>query len=76
MSGTVYGWEEDYAIVYPMLPVRLHISYGANNANQAFAEKVQGRDYTDLTMAAKSYGGGHIGMIPAAFTDAMAFALA
>ena len=76
MSGTVYGWEEDYAIVYPMLPVRLHISYGANNANQAFAEKVQGRDYTDLTMAAKSYGGGHIGLIPAAFTDAMAFALA
>jgi hypothetical protein len=76
MNGTVYGWEEDYAIVYPMLPVRLHISYGANNANQAFAQKVQGRNYTDLAMAAKSYGGGHIGMIPAAFTDAIAFALA
>ena len=76
MSDTVYGWEEDYAIVYPMLPVRLHISYGANTANQAFSEKVQGRRYTDLAMAAKLYGGGHIGMIPAAFTDAIAFALA
>ena len=76
MSGTVYGWEEDYAIVYPMLPARLHISYGANMANQAFSEKVQGRRYTDLAMAAKVYGGGHIGMIPEAFTDAIAFALA
>ena len=76
MSGTVYGWEEDYAIVYPMLPVRLHISYGANTANQAFSEKVQQRRYTDLAMASKAYGGGHIGMIPAAFTDAIAFALA
>jgi hypothetical protein len=76
MSGTVYGWEENYAIVYPMLPARLHVSYGANVANQAFAQRVQGRDYTDLAMAAKAYSGGHIGMIPAAFTDAIAFALA
>ena len=48
----------------------------ANTANAAFAQQVQGRGYTGLALAAKFYAGGHIGMIPAAFTDAIAFALA
>jgi hypothetical protein len=76
LRPTVYGWEEDYAIVYPMLPVRLHISFSANTANQGFALQVQGRAYTGLAMATQFYLGGHLGMIPDAFADAIAFALA
>ena len=76
MPSTVYGWETDYHLVNVSLAVRLHVSYAANRANQAFSAQVQGRAYTGLAMASQSYGGGHLGMIPAAFTDAMAFALA
>jgi len=76
MPSTVYGWETDYHLVNVSLAVRLHVSYAANLANQAFSAQVQGRAYTGLAMASQSYGGGHLGMIPAAFTDAMAFALA
>ena len=59
----------------PTLAVRLHISYSANTANTAFAQQVQARGYSGLALAAAFYGGGHIGMIPAAFSDAIAFAL-
>ncbi len=76
MSATVYGWESAYAAANPSLAVRLHISYSANTANLAFAQQVQGRGYAGLAMAAQFYAGGHIGMIPAAFSDAIAFALA
>jgi len=76
MPSTVYGWETDYHLVNVSLAVRLHVSYAANLANQAFSAQVQGRAYTGLAMASQSYGGGHLGMIPAAFTDAVAFALA
>jgi hypothetical protein len=76
MNATVYGWESDYALVNPSLAVRLHISYSANGANLPFSQQVQSRHYTGLAMATQMYGGGHIGMIPAAFTDAIAFALA
>ena len=76
MSATVYGWESAYAAANPSLAVRLHISYSANTANTAFAQQVQGRGYAGLAMAAKFYAGGHIGMIPLAFSEAIAFALA
>jgi hypothetical protein len=76
MSATVYGWDSAYAAANPSLPVRLHISYSANLANSDFSAKVASHHYVGLTMAAKSYDGGHIGMIPAAFGDALAFALA
>jgi hypothetical protein len=76
MTGTVYGWESAYAAANTALPVRLHISYSANVANDPFAQQVQARNYTGLALAAQFYAGGHIGMIPMAFTDAMAFALA
>jgi hypothetical protein len=76
MSATVYGWESAYAAANPSLAVRLHVSYSANTANLAFAQQVQGRGYAGLAMAAQFYAGGHIGMIPAAFSDAVAFALA
>jgi enterochelin esterase-like enzyme len=76
MSGTVYGWESGYAAVNASLPVRLHLSYSAVVDNGPFAARVQSRSYSGLAMAAKSYDGGHLGMIPAAFAEGVAFALA
>ena len=75
MSATVYGWETAYADVNIALPVRLHISYAANTANLAFAQQIQSRRYSGLALVAQFYGGGHIGMIPLAFADALALAL-
>jgi len=37
---------------------------------------LEGRGYTGFRLAVTQYGGGHIGMIPAAFSDALTFALA
>ncbi|HEY4956611.1 MAG TPA: alpha/beta hydrolase-fold protein, partial [Caldimonas sp.] len=76
MSPTVYGWESAYAGANSSLPVRLPVSYAANVANAAFAQQVDARHYAGLTLAAQFYVGGHLGMIPAAFADALAFAIA
>ena len=77
MSGTVSGWDSAYAGAHTALPVRLHVSYSANAAgNINFVEQLQSHHYTGLTLVSQAYGGGHIGMIPAAFTDALTFALA
>ncbi len=75
MEGTVNGWESDYAAAHSSLPVRLHVSYGGNLVNGTFVLRLQARQYSGLALAAQLYGGGHIGMIPAAFADALAFAL-
>jgi enterochelin esterase-like enzyme len=76
MRATVDGWEADFHAANAALQVRLHISYGANLGNESFGQQIQGRAYTGLAMASRFYGGGHIGMIPSAFRDALAFALA
>ena len=77
MSATVAGWESAYAAANTALPVRLHVSYSANaGGNITLVQQVQSRHYTGLTLVSQIYGGGHIGMIPAAFTDALTFALA
>jgi len=76
MSATVYGWEAAYAAANTSLAVRLHVSYGANMANEAFAQQVRSRNYAGLAMVSQFYTGGHIGMIPEAFKDALTFALA
>ena len=76
LSAEAYGWEAAYAAANTALPVRLHVSYSANVGNVAFAQQIEGRHYAGLTMAGQLYGGGHTGMIPAAFADALAFALA
>lgn len=76
MESTVYGWESAYAAANAALPVRLHVAYAGNQANAAFALRVQERRYAGLTLAAQFYSGGHIGMIPMAFAEALAFALA
>ena len=76
MGGTVFGWEAAYAAANTALPVRLHVSYSANGGNVALVQQIESRHYSGLAMASGFYAGGHIGMIPAAFSDALAFALA
>jgi predicted alpha/beta superfamily hydrolase len=77
MSGTVSGWESAYAAANSALPVRLHVSYSANvGGNVSLVQQMQSRHYTGLTLVSQIYGGGHTGMIPAAFTDALTFAIA
>lgn len=77
MSATVFGWEAAYFAANTALPVRLHVSYSANvGGNVALVTQLQLRGYAGLSMVAQFYAGGHTGMIPAAFTDALTFALA
>jgi len=77
MSGAVSAWESAYAAAHSALPVRLHVSYSANvGGNVALVQQIQSHHYTGLTLASQLYGGGHVGMIPAAFADALAFAIA
>lgn len=76
MSGTVYGWESAYAAANTALLVRLHVSYAANTGIVAFVQQIQSRHYSGLSLVSQVYAGGHIGMIPAAFSDALAFAIA
>ena len=75
MRETVYGWESAYAQANPALPVRLHLAYASNIDNVDLAAHIQGRRYAGLTLAAQAYAGGHVGMIPLAFAQALAFAL-
>jgi len=70
------GWEAAYAATNTSLPPRLHLAYAGNVANADLATHLQGRRYGGLTLAANACGSGHIGMIPIAFADALAFALA
>jgi len=74
MPATVAEWEQDYAAGYADLPVRLHVSYSGNVENPAFAQPCRIATTRNLTVEAHDYVGGHIGMIPAAFTAALAFA--
>ncbi|MDP3614367.1 MAG: alpha/beta hydrolase-fold protein, partial [Rubrivivax sp.] len=71
MQDTVYGWEAAYAAAHTTLPTRLHLAHAANVANIDFAAQLRGRRYSGLTLAAHAYGGGHVGMIPVAFADAL-----
>ena len=75
MPAIIYGWESSYAAANAALPVRVHLSYGANLDNEGFANQVRSRNYSQARFASAYYAGGHIGMIPAAFSDAMRFAL-
>lgn len=75
MPATVDGWEAAYAAANTDLPVKLHVSYAANLTNADFAQRIANRHYPRLASQAAFYAGGHIGMVPAAFTDALGFAL-
>jgi hypothetical protein len=53
------------------------VSYSANvSGNVTLVQQMQTGHYAGLSMVSQLYGGGHIGMIPAAFSDALTFALA
>ena len=75
-EASVYGWESAYAMANTALPVRLHVAHASNVANIPFAEHMKARDYDGLALVSQFYAGGHLGMIPQAFADAVAFALA
>lgn len=78
MPTTVFGWEEAYAAAHGgNLPVRLHVSYatlGNFAANQNYVLHLQQRPYGNLALAAQAYSGTHSGIVPMAYSDAMAFA--
>lgn len=79
MTDTAYGWERSYAASYSELPVRLHLSYatgGNYEANLRYSQAIEQRRYARLAFRAQAYDGGHTGIIPRAFADAVAFALA
>ena len=76
MPVIVYGWDESYSTRFSTLPVRVHVSYGANLANNPFVDQVLARHSGGLVLASSFYAGGHIGMIPAAFADAIGFVFA
>ena len=75
-EASVYRWESAYAAANTTLPVRLHVAHASNVGNIPFAAKVKSRNYGGLTMLSQFYEGGHLGMIPLAFAEALAFALA
>lgn len=77
MPGTAEAWEAAYAAAHTELPVRLHMSHTTiHSADIAFAQRIRDRRYAQLVASEQSYSGTHTGIIPAAFADALAFALA
>jgi enterochelin esterase-like enzyme len=76
MTQAVATWESGYAAANASLPVRLQVGYAANLQNGPFVDQLQSRHYTGLVLTSQAYAGGHIGMIPAAFADGIAFATA
>ncbi|MBI5720313.1 MAG: hypothetical protein HZC37_21775 [Burkholderiales bacterium] len=77
MPSVVESWEAAYAASFAALPVRLHMSHTATNTlDAAFAQRIRDRRYTQLSAHEQAYGGTHTGIIPMAFADAVAFAIA
>lgn len=79
MVSEVYGWDQAYAAAHAELPVRLHLSYAsAGNvvANVAFVPVIEQHHYTRLAFRQQGYSGTHGGIVPTAFTEGLAFALA
>lgn len=77
MPGVAEAWEAAYAAAFTSLPVRLHISHTSNNMlDIALAQRIRDRGYPNLVLREQAYAGSHTGIIPAAFADALAFALA
>lgn len=77
MPATVDAWDSTYAASFGELPVRVHISHTPNNGYDiAFAQRIRDRGYARLVLREQAYNGTHTGIIPAAFADALGFALA
>lgn len=76
MPEAVNAWESAYAAAYTSLPVRVHISHAGGAPNVEFAQRLASRRYNGLLLKEQGYAGTHTGIIPAAFRDAVLFALA
>jgi hypothetical protein len=80
MTSTADGWEQAYATASgARLPTRLHLSFATGGnivANTRYVEVIGARRYAGLTLVSQAYTGSHGGIVPAAFADAIAFALA
>ena len=79
MPAAASAWEENYALSYADLPVKLHLSYATGGnivANEPYVQVIRNRHYPHLVMQSGAYGGTHTGIIPAAFAEAVGFALA
>lgn len=77
MPGVADAWEAAYAASGSALPVRLHVSHTVGNTvDRALAQRIGDRHHAGLVMLEQAYVGSHTGIIPAAFTDALAFAFA
>jgi hypothetical protein len=80
MTSTADGWEHAYAEGSgARLPTRLHMSFATGGnivANARYVDVIATRRYAGLTMVSQAYTGSHGGIVPAAFADAIAFALA
>lgn len=79
MTSEVYGWEQAYAAAHAELPVRLHLSSassGNSAANVAFGLVLDQRHYARLAFRQQVYSGTHGGIVPQAFSEGLAFALA
>jgi enterochelin esterase-like enzyme len=76
--ATAYQWEQVYASAHSSLPVRLQLSYatgGNYQSNFEYAQAITQRKYSGLLFSSQVYLGSHIGIVPQALADGMAFAL-
>lgn len=77
MPQVADSWESTYAASFSALPVRLHMSHTSESGfDIAYAQRIRDRRYANLVVLEQSYNGTHTGIIPMAFADALAFALA
>lgn len=79
MPNEAQGWDQNYARNHTELPVRLHLSCASGGnyaANVAYGQTIEQRRYARLALVSTSYSGTHNGIVPQAFTEGLAFALA
>jgi hypothetical protein len=74
LPQTLAAWENAYAAAYTEMPARVHISH-TSIADGTFASRLASHGYTGLALKEQVYAGTHNGIVPAAFADALAFAL-
>lgn len=77
LTADAYAWEQGYATANRELPVRLHLSYatlGNYSANLEYSNLIAQRNYQRLSFATQAYSGSHLGIVPQALADALAFA--
>lgn len=79
LGNLVYDWDAAYAAAHAELPVRLHLSSASGgNASSvtAFSQIIERRRYARFALKSEAYAGTHNGIVPQAFSEGVAFALA